>query len=216
MRLVQEPDGLEAAFTAASAEAEAAFGDGSLYLEKVVSPARHVEIQVLCDTQGSVLTLGERECSIQRRHQKLVEESPSVAVSPETREEMERSSRVPVSRLGTAVRGRSSSSSGPRASPTSSRSTAGSRSSIPSRSSSPESTSFASRSASRPVSRSRSRVSHRGAGTRSRCGSTPRTRRAGSRRRRASSCGSAHRSGRVSGSTRRSRRGWRSLPTTTR
>jgi len=89
MRLVREPDELEDAYGAASAEAVAAFGDGSLYLEKVVSPARHVEIQVLCDEQGGVLTLGERECSIQRRHQKLVEESPSAALSAETREEME-------------------------------------------------------------------------------------------------------------------------------
>ena len=91
MRLVESPEDLEDAYGAASSEAEAAFGDGSLYLEKVVSPARHVEIQVLCDEQGGVLTLGERECSIQRRHQKLVEESPSAAISPETREEMEAS-----------------------------------------------------------------------------------------------------------------------------
>ena len=91
MRLVAEPTGLEDAFGAASAEADAAFGDGSLYLEKVVAPARHVEIQVLCDTHGNVLTLGERECSIQRRHQKLVEESPSPALSPETRDELEES-----------------------------------------------------------------------------------------------------------------------------
>jgi len=89
MRLVDYPDGLDDAFAAASAEAEAAFGDGALYLEKVVAPARHVEIQVLCDRHENVLTLGERECSIQRRHQKLVEESPSPALSPETREEME-------------------------------------------------------------------------------------------------------------------------------
>jgi len=89
MRLVDDPDGLDQAFAAAAAEAEASFGDGSLYLEKVVAPARHVEIQVLCDRHGNVLTLGERECSIQRRHQKLVEESPSPALSPETREEME-------------------------------------------------------------------------------------------------------------------------------
>ena len=82
---------LEDAYGAASAEADAAFGDGSLYLEKVVIPARHVEIQVLCDAHGRVLTLGERECSIQRRHQKLIEESPSPALSPETREEMEAS-----------------------------------------------------------------------------------------------------------------------------
>jgi acetyl-CoA carboxylase biotin carboxylase subunit len=89
MRLVDYADGLDDAFAAASAEAEAAFGNGSLYLEKVVAPARHVEIQVLCDRHANVLTLGERECSIQRRHQKLVEESPSPALSDETREEME-------------------------------------------------------------------------------------------------------------------------------
>ena len=89
MRLVREPDELESAYGMAAMEAEAAFGDGSLYLEKAVSPARHVEIQVLADGEGGVLTLGERECSIQRRHQKLIEESPSPALDPETREEME-------------------------------------------------------------------------------------------------------------------------------
>jgi acetyl-CoA carboxylase, biotin carboxylase subunit len=91
MRLVSEPEVLEAAYGMAAMEAEAAFGDGSLYLEKAVSPARHVEIQVLADGQGGVLTLGERECSIQRRHQKLIEESPSPALDPETREAMESS-----------------------------------------------------------------------------------------------------------------------------
>jgi acetyl-CoA carboxylase biotin carboxylase subunit len=89
MRRVESPEQLEEAFAAASAEAEAAFGDGALYLEKVVAPARHVEVQVLCDGAGGVLTLGERECSIQRRHQKLVEESPSPALSAETRDELE-------------------------------------------------------------------------------------------------------------------------------
>jgi acetyl-CoA carboxylase, biotin carboxylase subunit len=89
MRLVGGPDELDAAFGTASLEAEAAFGDGSLYLEKAVSPARHVEIQVLADGQGGVLTLGERECSIQRRHQKLIEESPSPALDAATREAME-------------------------------------------------------------------------------------------------------------------------------
>jgi acetyl-CoA carboxylase biotin carboxylase subunit len=89
MRLVDSLDELDAAFDAAAAEARAAFGDGGLYLEKVIAPARHVEIQVLCDRHGNVLTLGERECSIQRRHQKLIEESPSPALDPETREAME-------------------------------------------------------------------------------------------------------------------------------
>jgi acetyl-CoA carboxylase, biotin carboxylase subunit len=89
MRLVDEPLVLNDAFEAASAEAMAAFGDGTLYVEKVLVPARHVEIQVLCDSFGGVLTLGERECSIQRRHQKLVEETPSPALTPELREKME-------------------------------------------------------------------------------------------------------------------------------
>src|SRR5919202_2221250 len=89
MRIVDGDDELEGEFQTAAAEAQAAFGDPSLYLEKLVRPARHVEIQVLADAHGNVLTLGERECSIQRRHQKLIEESPSPALSPETREEME-------------------------------------------------------------------------------------------------------------------------------
>jgi acetyl-CoA carboxylase biotin carboxylase subunit len=89
MRFVRADDDLEDAFASASGEAQAAFGDGSLYVEKAVSPARHVEIQVLADGDGNVLTLGERECSIQRRHQKLIEESPSPALDQETREAME-------------------------------------------------------------------------------------------------------------------------------
>jgi len=89
MRVVSSADELETAFAAANAEAHAAFGDGALYVEKLVTPARHVEIQVLCDADGGVLTLGERECSIQRRHQKLVEESPCAALDSATREAME-------------------------------------------------------------------------------------------------------------------------------
>jgi acetyl-CoA carboxylase, biotin carboxylase subunit len=89
MRLVREPGELEPAYNTAAMEAEAAFGDPSLYLEKAVSPARHVEIQVLADGDGGVLTLGERECSIQRRHQKLIEESPSPALTVDRREEIE-------------------------------------------------------------------------------------------------------------------------------
>ena len=89
MRLIRQPDELEDAFGMAAAEAEAAFGDATMYVEKALVPARHVEIQVLCDHHGNVLTLGERECSIQRRHQKLIEESPSAALSPDAREAME-------------------------------------------------------------------------------------------------------------------------------
>jgi acetyl-CoA carboxylase biotin carboxylase subunit len=91
MRRVDTFEALDEAYGAASAEADAAFGDGSLYLEKVVSPARHVEVQVLCDAAGNILTLGERECSIQRRHQKLIEESPSPALTAETRQQLEES-----------------------------------------------------------------------------------------------------------------------------
>jgi acetyl-CoA carboxylase biotin carboxylase subunit len=89
MRLVERSEDLDDAFAGASAEALAAFGDGTLYLEKLIASARHVEIQVLCDADGGVLTLGERECSIQRRHQKLIEESPSPALDDSTREMME-------------------------------------------------------------------------------------------------------------------------------
>jgi acetyl-CoA carboxylase, biotin carboxylase subunit len=89
MRLVLAEDELEGAYSAASAEAEAAFGDGTLYLEKALVPARHLEVQVLCDSAGGILTLGERECSVQRRHQKLIEESPSPALDAAAREAME-------------------------------------------------------------------------------------------------------------------------------
>jgi acetyl-CoA carboxylase biotin carboxylase subunit len=89
MRLVTSPAEIDDAYSRASAEAEAAFADGTLYVEKAITPARHVEIQVMCDADGSVLTCGERECSIQRRHQKLIEESPSPALDAELREAME-------------------------------------------------------------------------------------------------------------------------------
>jgi acetyl-CoA carboxylase, biotin carboxylase subunit len=93
MRLVESPADLEAAFQTAASEAQAAFSDGSLYVEKAVVGARHVEIQVLGDGEGGVLTLGERDCSIQRRHQKLVEEAPSPAVFDSLRAEMEDAAR---------------------------------------------------------------------------------------------------------------------------
>ncbi|HEX6663646.1 MAG TPA: acetyl-CoA carboxylase biotin carboxylase subunit [Gaiellaceae bacterium] len=89
MRLVVTPEELDESYQRAGAEALAAFADGSIYLEKFVRPARHVEVQVLCDADGGVLTLGERECSIQRRHQKLIEESPSPALDAQTRNAME-------------------------------------------------------------------------------------------------------------------------------
>ena len=89
MRLVERADEIEDAYARASSEAEAAFSDGTLYVEKAITPARHVEIQVICDSHGNVLTCGERECSIQRRHQKLIEESPSPALDPAQREAME-------------------------------------------------------------------------------------------------------------------------------
>jgi acetyl-CoA carboxylase biotin carboxylase subunit len=100
MRAVDSQEELEDAFGAAASEAQAAFGDPHLYVEKVIDPARHVEIQVLGDAHGGVLTVGERECSIQRRHQKLIEESPSPALSPEQREEMEAAAEHAVRTIG--------------------------------------------------------------------------------------------------------------------
>ena len=100
MRLVRAADDIEDAFGSAAAEAQAAFSDASLYVEKVIAPARHVEVQVLADGQGTVLTLGERECSVQRRHQKLIEESPSCALTPVSREAMEAAAERAVRAIG--------------------------------------------------------------------------------------------------------------------
>lgn len=88
MRLVRQPDEMLGALSAARREALAAFGNDSIYLEKAIEGARHVEIQVLADSHGNAIYLGERECSIQRRHQKLVEEAPSVAVDEALRSQM--------------------------------------------------------------------------------------------------------------------------------
>ncbi len=88
MRIVHNAEELPRALAAARREAQAAFGDGRVYLEKVITPARHVEIQILADQHGNVIHLGERECSIQRRHQKLIEESPSPAVDEDLRQRM--------------------------------------------------------------------------------------------------------------------------------
>ncbi|HED65769.1 MAG TPA: ATP-grasp domain-containing protein, partial [Planctomycetes bacterium] len=88
IRIVHEPDQIESAFLAASGEAVAAFGDGRLYLERYIEHPRHVEIQVLFDSHGNGTSLGERDCTVQRRHQKLIEEAPSPVVSPEIRARM--------------------------------------------------------------------------------------------------------------------------------
>jgi len=86
MRIARNEPSLVAGFHAASAEAEAAFGDGTVYLEKLIENPRHVEVQILADRHGNLVHLYERDCSIQRRHQKLIEESPSPALTPEMRQ----------------------------------------------------------------------------------------------------------------------------------
>ncbi|HCV56627.1 MAG TPA: acetyl-CoA carboxylase biotin carboxylase subunit [Synechococcales bacterium UBA12195] len=88
MRLVRSADELENLFKAAQGEAEAAFGNPGLYMEKFITRPRHVEVQILADRFGNVVHLGERDCSIQRRHQKLLEEAPSPGLDPETRRRM--------------------------------------------------------------------------------------------------------------------------------
>ncbi len=88
MRLVREDGELVRLFLAAQGEAEAAFGNPGLYLEKFIERPRHIEFQIMADSYGNVIHLGERDCSIQRRHQKLLEEAPSPALTPELREKM--------------------------------------------------------------------------------------------------------------------------------
>jgi len=88
MRVVNDASGLERAFNGARNEAQAAFGDDTVYIEKFVEEPRHIEIQVMCDSHGNRIHLNERECSIQRRHQKLIEESPSPVLDEELREKM--------------------------------------------------------------------------------------------------------------------------------
>jgi len=88
MRIVQGEDEIERAFEAAGNEAQAAFGDRAVYVEKYLEGPRHIEIQLLADRHGNTLHLGERECSIQRRHQKLIEEAPSAVLTPEERARM--------------------------------------------------------------------------------------------------------------------------------
>src|ERR1700686_4877018 len=88
MRIVRSPQELPGMFGQASTEAANAFGNGDLYMEKFIERPQHIEFQVLADEHGNVMSLGERECSIQRRHQKLIEEAPSLQITPKQREEM--------------------------------------------------------------------------------------------------------------------------------
>jgi acetyl/propionyl-CoA carboxylase alpha subunit len=94
MRRVDEPGQVADAIASASREALSAFGDGTIYVERLVEPARHVEVQLLGDRHGNLAVLGERDCSIQRRHQKLVEESPAPGISEATRDAMLESARL--------------------------------------------------------------------------------------------------------------------------
>ncbi len=100
MKIVREARALPQAFGTASAEAVAAFGNGDMYIERYVEKPRHIEIQIVADEHGNVVHLGERECSVQRRHQKLIEESPSPAISPALREEMGQVSVEAMKRIG--------------------------------------------------------------------------------------------------------------------
>ncbi len=88
IRLVTSSDEFENAYNSAYAEAESAFGDGALYIEKFLKPVKHIEMQLLCDKHGNAICLGERECSVQRHNQKLIEESPSPSISERTRKAM--------------------------------------------------------------------------------------------------------------------------------
>ncbi len=88
MRVVEEEAGLKNAFLAAESEAITAFGDGTIYMEKFIEAPRHIEVQIMADSHGNVLHIGERDCSMQRRHQKLIEESPANILTPEVRERL--------------------------------------------------------------------------------------------------------------------------------
>jgi acetyl-CoA carboxylase biotin carboxylase subunit len=100
MRVIRSAEELPSLMAQAQAEASAAFSNGDMYLEKLVENPRHIEFQILADNHGNVQVLGERECSIQRRHQKLIEESPSVAMNPELRKRISESLRVALKAIG--------------------------------------------------------------------------------------------------------------------
>ena len=88
IRRVDSIEQFEEAFLSASSEAQSAFGDGACYIEKFIHPVKHIEMQLLCDKYGNIVCLGERECSVQRKNQKMIEESPSPALDEKTRKEM--------------------------------------------------------------------------------------------------------------------------------
>ena len=90
MRVARSEGEFEEQFNLAQRESANAFGDDTMYLERFVENPRHVEIQIMADTMGNVVSLGDRDCSVQRNHQKLIEESPSPAISEETRKAMSR------------------------------------------------------------------------------------------------------------------------------
>ena len=100
IRLIRSPDELEEAYNQATSEAVSAFGDGSIYLEKYISPARHVELQILADEHGNAVCLGDRDCSLQRRNQNLLEETPSPAVNAAQRERIAELAVEAVKKLG--------------------------------------------------------------------------------------------------------------------
>jgi acetyl-CoA carboxylase biotin carboxylase subunit len=100
MKVVDSEDQLESLISQASSEARAAFGDATVYMEKYLGNPRHIEFQVFGDGEGNAITIGERDCSLQRRHQKVLEEAPSPALSPEQRDRMSETVRKAMSEMG--------------------------------------------------------------------------------------------------------------------
>ncbi len=100
IRRVSKPEELKSAFSAAAQEAKSSFSDAGLYVEKLLENVKHIEIQVLCDSKGGVVCFGERDCSMQRRHKKMLEESPCAVISPQLRARMWKSARQAIRNLG--------------------------------------------------------------------------------------------------------------------